>query len=53
MTSIDVIKSFFYLTIGISVNTLNDKSNVDSAFGSTKVVRIKSGNVSKGPVNIL
>ncbi len=43
----------FFLTDGISVNTLNDKSNVERAFGSTIVDRTKSGNVSKRPVNIL
>ena len=45
---IDVI-----LTIGISVKTLNDKSNVERAFGSTRVARIKSGKVGMGPVNML
>ncbi len=49
---IDVI-GFCFLTIGISVNTLNERSNVERAFGSMSVVRIKSGKVGKAPVNIL
>jgi hypothetical protein len=47
------IKKKKFLTEGISVNVLNDKSNVESTFGSTSVIRTKFGNVSKEPLNIL
>ena len=40
-------------TEGISVKVLNDKSNVDRAFGSTNVIRIKLGKFSNGPFSIL
>ncbi len=43
----------YFLTIGISVNTLNDKSNDERAFGSISVLRTKSGKVCKAPFNIL
>jgi hypothetical protein len=52
------LRSYFhknkqFLTIGISANVLNDKSNVERASGLSNVIRIKFGNVSKEPFNIL
>ena len=43
----------FFLTRGISVNVLNDKSNVERASGFTSVIRTKSGKNSKWSFNIL
>ncbi len=48
-----MVMIIIYPTKGISVKVLDDKSNVESAFGSTNVIRIKLGKFSNEPLSIL